>query len=70
MISVMVAGFVAGIVIAVAIRFSVSRGGAGKGLSLPRDFDRRGAVRCTIEPVALRARLLPSATQRERRDGQ
>ncbi|KVN10710.1 MULTISPECIES: hypothetical protein [unclassified Burkholderia] len=69
MISLMVAGFVAGIVIAVAIRLVASRGGTGRGLSLPRDFDRRDAVHCTIEPVALHARLLPSAAQRERRDG-
>lgn len=69
MISLMIAGFFAGIVIAVAIRFAASHGGAGRGLPLPPGFDRSDPVRCAIEPVALHARLLPSAARRERRDG-
>ncbi|AOJ06561.1 hypothetical protein WS62_19020 [Burkholderia sp. ABCPW 14] len=70
MISLMIAGFVVGVVIAVPIRLVTSRAGAGKGLSLPRDFDRRDAVRCTLDPVALHARLLPAAAERKRRGAQ
>jgi hypothetical protein len=53
--------FAAGVVIAVPVWIVWQRGGARRGLAAMRGFDPRDAVRCDIEPVAVRARLLPDA---------
>jgi hypothetical protein len=51
--------FAAGLILAVPVWIVWQRAGARSGLAAMRGFDPRDAVRCDIEPVALRARLLP-----------
>jgi hypothetical protein len=53
--------FVAGLVLAIPVWIVWQRGGSRRGLAAIRHFDPRDAVPCDIEPVALRARLLPEA---------
>jgi hypothetical protein len=53
--------FAAGLILAVPVWIVWQRAGARRGLAAMRGFDPRDAVRCDIEPVALRARLLPDA---------
>jgi hypothetical protein len=53
--------FAAGLILAVPVWIVWQRAGARSGLAAMRGFDPRDAVRCDIEPVALRARLLPDA---------
>ncbi|WP_425468972.1 hypothetical protein [Paraburkholderia panacisoli] len=51
--------FAIGLILAVPVWIVWQRAGSRRGLAAMRRFDPRDAVRCDIEPVALRARLLP-----------
>ncbi|CAB3788696.1 hypothetical protein LMG28614_02743 [Paraburkholderia ultramafica] len=53
--------FAAGLILAVPVWIVWQRGSARRGLAAMRGFDPRDAVHCDIEPVALRARLLPDS---------
>lgn len=55
--------FAAGLLIAVPVWIVWQRVGSQRALAAMRGFDPRDAVRCDIEPVALRARLLPETTR-------
>jgi hypothetical protein len=52
--------FAAGLVLAIPVWIVWQRSGSRRALAM-RGFDPRDAVPCDIEPVALRARLLPDA---------
>ncbi|ANB71976.1 hypothetical protein [Paraburkholderia phytofirmans] len=51
--------FVAGLILAIPVWIVWQRAGSHRGLAAMRRFDPSNAVPCEIEPVALRARLLP-----------
>lgn len=51
--------FAIGLMLAIPVWIVWQRAGSRRGLAVMRGFDPRDAVRCDIEPVALRARLLP-----------
>jgi hypothetical protein len=51
--------FAIGLILAIPVWIVWQRAGSGRALAAMRGFDPRDAVRCDIEPVALRARLLP-----------
>jgi hypothetical protein len=51
--------FAIGLILAIPVWIIWQRAGSRRGLGAMRGFDPRDAVRCDIEPVALRARLLP-----------
>ncbi|WP_408362831.1 MULTISPECIES: hypothetical protein [unclassified Paraburkholderia] len=51
--------FAIGLILAVPVWIVWQRAGSRRGFTAMRGFDPRDAVRCDIEPVALRARLLP-----------
>ncbi|CAG4890862.1 hypothetical protein [Paraburkholderia saeva] len=51
--------FIAGLVLAIPAWIIAQRSGARRGFVAARHFDPDDAVTCDIEPVALRARLLP-----------
>jgi hypothetical protein len=51
--------FAIGLILAVPVWIVWQRVGSRRGFAAMRGFDPRDAVRCDIEPVALRARLLP-----------
>jgi hypothetical protein len=53
--------FAAGLILAIPVWIVWQRAGSRRGLAAIRHFDPRDAVPCDIEPVALRARLLPDA---------
>lgn len=53
--------FAAGLIFSVPVWVVWQRGGSRRGLAAMRRFDPRDAVPCEMEPVALRARLLPDA---------
>ncbi|MFL9907290.1 hypothetical protein [Paraburkholderia sp. RL17-337-BIB-A] len=53
--------FAAGLLLAIPVWIVWQRAGSRRGLAAIRHFDPRDAVPCDIEPVALRARLLPEA---------
>lgn len=53
--------FVTGLILAIPVWIVWQRAGSRRGLAAMRRFDPRDAVPCDIEPVALRARLLPDA---------
>ncbi|MFL9902691.1 hypothetical protein PQR75_07225 [Paraburkholderia fungorum] len=53
--------FAAGLILAIPVWVVWQRAGSRRGLAAIRHFDPRDAVPCDIEPVALRARLLPEA---------
>ncbi|SIT43140.1 conserved hypothetical protein [Paraburkholderia ribeironis] len=57
--------FAAGLILAVPVWIVWQRADARRGLAAMRGFDPRDAVPCGIEPVALRARLLPDPQQRD-----
>jgi hypothetical protein len=56
--------FAAGLILAVPVWIVWQRASTRRGLAGMRGFDPRDAVPCAIEPVALRARLLPDPQQR------
>ncbi|MBB5399158.1 hypothetical protein AB3X96_17375 [Paraburkholderia sp. BR13439] len=60
MIELVLMCFVAGMVVALPVWIVWQRVGARRALAAMRGFDPRDAVPCEIEPVALRARLLPA----------
>jgi hypothetical protein len=51
--------FAIGLILAVPVWIVWQRAGSRRALAAMRGFDPRDAVQCVIEPVALRARLLP-----------
>jgi hypothetical protein len=51
--------FAIGLILAVPVWIVWQLAGSRRGLAAMRGFDPRDAVRCDLEPVALRARLLP-----------
>jgi hypothetical protein len=51
--------FAIGLILAIPVWIVWQRAGSRRALAAMRGFDPRDAVRCDIEPVALRARLLP-----------
>ncbi|QQC65050.1 hypothetical protein [Paraburkholderia ginsengisoli] len=53
--------FAAGVIVAVPVWIVWQRGGSRRRFAAMRGFDPNDAVRCEIEPVALRAWLLPDA---------
>lgn len=53
--------FAVGLLGAVPVWIVWQRAGSRRALAAMRGFDPRDAVRCDIEAVALRARLLPDA---------
>ncbi|MEA3083086.1 MAG: hypothetical protein QOC89_783 [Paraburkholderia sp.] len=55
--------FAAGLILAIPVWIVWQRAGSRRGLAAIRHFDPRDAVPCDIEPVALRARLLPDAAR-------
>ncbi|MDH6148344.1 MULTISPECIES: hypothetical protein [Paraburkholderia] len=60
MIELVLICFVAGMLVALPVWVVWQRVGVRRGLADMRGFDPRDAVPCGIEPVALRARLLPA----------
>ncbi|APA85224.1 hypothetical protein BJG93_07365 [Paraburkholderia sprentiae WSM5005] len=60
MIELVLMCFVAGMVVGLPVWIVWQRVGARRGLAAMRGFNPRDAVPCGIEPVALRARLLPA----------
>ena len=59
MIAFLVTCFAAGIVIAIPVWILSQRYGGRRKLQAVRGFDPDEAVPCTIEPVALKGRLVP-----------
>lgn len=51
--------FALGVVLAIPLWIVRQRSASRRGLRLARQFDRREAVPCALEPVALNACLLP-----------
>jgi hypothetical protein len=51
--------FAIGLILAVPVWIVWQLAGSRRGLAAMRGFDPSDAVRCDLEPVALRARLLP-----------
>jgi hypothetical protein len=60
MIEFMLTCFAAGLILGVPVWIIWQRAGGRGDLAAMRGFDPRDAVTCDIEPVALRARLLPA----------
>jgi len=57
--------FAIGLILGIPVWIVWQRAGSRRALAAMRGFDPRAAVRCDIEPVALRARLLPDTQPAE-----